>query len=122
MLKLFLFAIVFSCFTIAIFLGILNILYLIQNKKIPRMNSITHGIFGLTGLSFLIITSYFYLNKLWICVVLFFVAALGGLYLFSYDLRKKKVPLRFALIHGFLASVSLFILIVLIYLSPASVG
>ena len=117
MLKIILFAIPISCFVLALFLGIMNLTYVLQGKKIPKVISLTHGAFAVTGLSFLIIVSSVYLNILWFCVLLFSLTALGGLYLFSYDLNKKKIPRNFALLHGTLASLSLFIFIVTLYLN-----
>jgi glucose uptake protein GlcU len=51
-------------------------------------------------------------------LVLFVVAALGGLYLVSHHMRHKPLPSGVIVIHGLVAAVAFLILLTAVYLVP----
>jgi hypothetical protein len=80
-----------------------------QKKNLPLPLALIHGLLGAAGLVTLLL---FVLNsgtssKAAVALIIFVVAALGGFYLFSFHLRKKRLPSTVVIIHA-LAAVSAF--------------
>lgn len=115
MISITLLALPVAFFVLAGLFGVFNVIYLFQKNAIPRVVSITHGLFAISGLGFLAYITYYYFSPAWIALVLFVFVALGGLYLFSFDIRKKSIPKPIALMHGAFAIFSLIVLLSILY-------
>lgn len=105
-------AIVF--FMLAVLIGIVLITYVWQGKKVPRILSLTHGFFASLGLIFVLISA-FSQSVIWGGASVLLLAATGGLYLFSQDLKKRKLPKLIATLHGLTALLGLTILIITVF-------
>jgi len=103
-------------FAIAAIVGITLIIPVLKGGKPARTNALVHGGVAATALVMLIIK---YLEDKeavpQISVILFVVAALGGIVLFSRDLQKKTLPSGLALIHAGVAVVAFLILLFSIF-------
>lgn len=101
------------CFVAAIILGLVMLTHLALNKKFSRIIPLTHGALALLGIIFL--TRYTISNAetpFVVVTVFFFLVAFGGLYLFSKDLRGKRIPRMIAVAHGSLALISFLLLVI----------
>lgn len=103
-------------FILAILFGILLLTYVEQGVKTPRLLTHTHGFCALTGLASLIIAA-FQFPLLWGSAVIFLLAACGGLYLLTHDLRGKAVPKKIALYHATLAALGFIVLILSLFVA-----
>lgn len=100
------------CFVLTLFLGLANLTFVIQGKKIPRYISLTHGPLALTGLILLIVYS-FQNNKGPIAsLIILLIAAVGGATMFYQDITGKKISVIMALVHGFIAFLGVLALII----------
>ncbi len=85
-----------------------------KKKDLPLPLALIHGLFGAAGLVTVLLfvlhtgTS----SKAAVALILFVVAALGGFYLFSFHLRKKKLPSAVVIIHALVAVSAFAILLV----------
>lgn len=103
---------VIGLFALAAIIGILIFKNWLTAAHTSRTVVYLHGIFAATALVLLIV---FMLRSgaklLQISVVLFVIAALGGLYMFFRDLKGKFSPVWLAAIHGLLAVAGFLVLI-----------
>lgn len=103
-------------FAIAAVVGISLIIPVIKGEKPARTNVFVHGGVAATALIMLIIK---YLEDKGavpqVSVILFVVAALGGIFLFTRDLQKKSLPPGLALVHAGLAVAAFLILLFSIF-------
>ena len=103
-------------FAIAAVVGITLIVPVIKGEKPARTNVFVHGAVAATALVMLIIK---YLDgrssALQVSVILFVVAALGGLVLFTRDLQQKSLPPALALLHAGVAVAAFLILLFSIF-------
>ena len=96
MLKL---ALVF--FIMAALLGLFLASFLLRKLDTPKAVSILHGLFAATGLVILIITASIYPQwLLWLSVIVFVMAAMGGGLVLYKDLTGKSVPVALILMHA----------------------
>lgn len=100
-------------FAVAAIFGLILITSLLKKKEIPKLTAVIHGLVAATALVILIIFS---VNSAGasptLSVVLFIIAAIGGIILFARDLGKKPGPAWLALIHAGVAVISFLILLV----------
>lgn len=89
-------------FAFAALFGVILLSYVLGNKFTPKAITIIHGLFAVLGLVSLIVVAYLTPIKLWLSVIVFSMAALGGFYLLFKDLT-GKIPKSVAVIHGLLA-------------------
>lgn len=103
-------------FALAALLGVYLLSFVLQGKNTPKGVAFTHGPLAATGLVILII--YACLNKPSpvVSIILFVLAALGGILLIVRDITGKSVPKWMALGHGLTAIVGFICLIVFIFL------
>ncbi len=107
-------------FTIIIFflfaavLGAVVLTAILQNRPTPKPVVFIHGI--IAGLALLMLITYVALGHtstlLITSLVLFVLAALGGLTMFTIDMSGRPVPKALALGHPLLAVISVILLIV----------
>ena len=89
-----------------------------KGKNLPLPLALLHGLLGAAGLVTLLL---FVLqagasSKAAVALILFVVAALGGFYLFSFHLRKKKLPSAVVVIHALVAVSAFSILLIATFL------
>lgn len=103
-------------FFIAALFGFLILTSILSNTPVPKVLVLVHGIVGATGLTVLIaFAALGHTDLLLIAsIIVFTMAVIGGLTLFSYDLRKKPIPKNLALLHPATAVTGLLLLIIYI--------
>lgn len=96
--------------SLAVFLGAYLLSYVLQGQHPPKAIAFAHGTFAVLGIIFILLYALTTdeHHKHWDSLIIFSLAAIVGLYLFSRDLRHKNVPKWVAILHG---SVGLFGLI-----------
>jgi hypothetical protein len=91
-----------------------------KNKKTPKPVVFLHG--SVAFFAILVLVGYIaagHTDTLLITsLVLFLLAAMGGFYMFSYDMRKKPIPKAVALIHPVIAIAGFICLIVFVLQQP----
>ncbi len=86
----------------------------------PTGAALLHGVLAVSGVVLLLIGVLqigFGTVHTW-ALVLFAVAALGGLYLVSFHMRRRALPSAVVVIHGMVAAVAFLILVTAVYLIP----
>jgi len=102
-------------FLIAAGFGMVVLISILQNKPTPKKFVYTHGIFALTALLIVIYYTVMHLNSPpTISLIIFIVAAIGGLTLFVMDMMGKKLPKSLALLHPLLGLVALLTLVIFV--------
>lgn len=90
---------------LAILIGVIMTGYLFQDKEIPKGLPLLHG--GMAGIGIILLVVFAFTTedqtKNWNLIVVFLVAAVGGLYLFEKDITHQKVPKKIAVIHALIA-------------------
>lgn len=82
--------------------------------------AIVHGLLAGSGVIVLLLGVWemgFGTAHTW-ALVLFGVAALGGLYLLSHHMRQRALPGAVVVIHGLVAAVAFLVLLTAVYLAP----
>ena|SRR3990167_4030543 len=101
-------------FILAALLGLLIVKAIFKNKSTPKRVVLMHGSFA--GIALLLVIIYVitgHTSPLIITsLVLFIVAALGGLTMLTIDLSKKPIPKSFAIFHPLIAIIALTTLII----------
>lgn len=103
-------------FVVAAFLGTFLLRAILINKPTPKPVVFMHG--SIAGLALLALVTYVALGHtaplLITSLVLFILAAIGGLTMFTLDMSGKSVPKMLAIGHPILAVISVILLIVYI--------
>jgi peptidoglycan/LPS O-acetylase OafA/YrhL len=104
-------------FILAALFGVFLLTRILGNKPVPGKIAMIHGAVAVVAL--LIVIAYMVLRgtspQLNTSVVLFIMAALGGLTMMSFGLRKKPIPKVIAVIHPLVALVGLGMLLAYIF-------
>ena len=87
---------------LAVLLGLYLISFVLKSKIPPKGIAILHGSLAVLGIVVLLIyalttTEH---HKHWDSLIIFLLAAAGGVYLFSKDIRHLKIPKWVAVVHG----------------------
>ena len=90
-------------FSLAALLGMFLLSYVLQDKETPKAVAFAHGAMAATGVILLITYSFYRSPTPMISLILFVMAALGGLFLIFTDLTGKPIPKWMALGHGLTA-------------------
>jgi hypothetical protein len=90
-------------FALAALLGMYLLTFVLQGKETPKGIVFTHGPMAVIGLVLLIIYAMKGGPSPTESLVLFILAAVGGLYMLSRDLTGKPIPKFLAVGHGLLA-------------------
>ncbi|MBX3709511.1 MAG: hypothetical protein KIT56_07445 [Gammaproteobacteria bacterium] len=103
-------------FIIAAIFGLIILTAILKNQSTPKLAVFLHGPIAAIALIIAIIYSVMgHTETLLITsIILFILAALGGLTLFTIDMRKKPIPKLLAVIHPIVAVIALIILIIYI--------
>ncbi len=101
-------------FIIGAIFGLVVLSAILRNKKTPKFFVLMHGFF--VGVALLILVTFaasgHFSGMLATSLVLFFIAALGGLTLLTIDLSNKPIPKAIALLHPVIALAGLITLII----------
>ncbi|MDD5657279.1 MAG: hypothetical protein PHF00_08510 [Elusimicrobia bacterium] len=91
----------------------------LQDKPIPLPLALLHGLLGACGLVLLALAVAHAVVKGFagIALGLFVLAALGGFYVFSFQLRKLKLPTPGVILHALIAGTG-FVLLIAAILRP----
>ncbi len=100
-------------FVVAAILGLTVAVALFQKKETSKPVALAHGAVAAAGLIVLILYALNNAHRLLtVAIVLFIVAALGGVLLLANDLRKKPGPVLLVAIHAVAAAVALVLVLV----------
>lgn len=102
-------------FALAAVLGLYLLTLILTNKETPKSVAIFHGLFAVIGVVLLICYPFFYSPSPITSLILFILAAMGGLLLIYKDLSGKPIPKWLALGHGLTAIIAFLILAVFIF-------
>ncbi|MCE3227814.1 MAG: hypothetical protein K0S32_2365 [Bacteroidetes bacterium] len=94
---------IIGLFALGALIGIYLLTLVLQKKETPKFVAIIHGAFVIAALILLINYSMNEGPKPVESIVLFIVAALGGLILFIRDMSGKPLPKWLAIGHGLIA-------------------
>ncbi|MGZ3865185.1 MAG: hypothetical protein ACXVC6_04555 [Bacteroidia bacterium] len=100
-----------SLFALGALIGMYLLALVLQNKETPKFVAFIHGGFVVAALALLIIYSM-HNPGLTEVIVLFVVAAMGGLVLIVRDLSSKPIPKWLAIGHGLIAVTGFIFLLV----------
>jgi hypothetical protein len=99
-------------FAVAAMIGIYLLTLVLQKKETPKGVAIIHGLLAATALVLVIIHTVQTGADLVQSIVLFIIAALGGIVLFARDITGKSLPKGLAIAHGLLAVTAFVFLLV----------
>ncbi len=103
---------IIGLFALGALIGMYLLSLVLQKKETPKAIALVHGLFVATALVLLIIYYVDHGPGLLESVILFVVAALGGIVLFMRDLTGKPLPKWLAVGHGLIAVVGFVFLLV----------
>jgi hypothetical protein len=101
--------------TMAVLLGIYLLTFILQNKSTPKGVAFTHGPLASLGLILLIIYAFVQGPDPIISIIIFIIAALGGLVLIFRDLTGKSLPKWMAIGHGAIAAIGYILLLKFVF-------
>jgi branched-subunit amino acid transport protein AzlD len=93
---------IIALFALGAIIGMYLLAFILQKKETPKFVAFIHGIFVAAALVLLIVYNLKH-PGLMESIVLFIVAALGGLVLIVRDLTGKPIPKWLAITHGLIA-------------------
>ncbi len=99
-------------FTLAALLGLYLLSFVLTNKETPKGVAFIHGPLATIGLIILIIYALYNSPSPIVSIVLFILAAFGGIMLIYRDLTGQSVPKWMAIAHGLTAIVAFIFLLV----------
>src|SRR5688572_11812593 len=101
-------------FLVAAIFGLIVLTAILKNQPTPKLAVFAHG--PIAAIALIIVIVYTILGHreplLITSIVLFILAALGGLTLFIIDMQKKPIPKSIAVIHPMIAVLALITLII----------
>ncbi len=102
-------------FLIAAGFGLVVLVSILQDKSTPKAFVFTHGAFAVTALLIVIYYTLMHLNSApTVSLIIFVIAALGGLTLFVLDMMGKKLPKSLALLHPIIAVIAVLTLAIFV--------
>jgi hypothetical protein len=100
-------------FAVAAVLGLTVAITILKNKQTNKGVAVIHGLFAATALIILIVYALGNTGRnVTMEIVLFIIAAIGGIILISRDLMKKPGPKGLVIIHALVAVISFIMLLV----------
>lgn len=100
-----------ALFALTALLGVYLFSFIIQKKETPKGVTFTHGPLGATSIVVLLIYTFIYTPKPIYSLIVFILAACGGLYLALRDITGKVPPWWMAAGHGLVAVVGFALLL-----------
>lgn len=107
-------------FSLAALLGMFLLSFVLKGKETPKAVVFTHGPLAVVGLVLLIVYSVEHKPGPIEAIILFAIAATGGLFLFYRDLTNKSIPKWLAVVHGLLAVSGFVMLLYFAFMKNAS--
>lgn len=104
-----------GCFTLAALLGLYLLSFVLQNKSTPKAIAFIHGPLAAAGLIILIVYALSNSPSPIVSIVLFTLAAMGGLTLIYRDLTGQSLPKWLALGHGLTAVAGYIFLLIFMF-------
>lgn len=101
-----------AMFALAAVLGMVLLTFVLQGKETPKSIVFSHGPLAAAGLVLLIIYAFQKSPGPIEAIVLFLIAATGGIIMFSRDMTGKSIPKWLAVVHGLLAVVGFIFLLI----------
>jgi hypothetical protein len=98
-------------FAVAAMIGVYLLSFVIQKKETPKAVAIVHGLLAATALVLLIVHTAKTGADLVQVIVIFVIAALGGIVLFVRDVMGKSLPKALAIAHGLIAVIGFIFLL-----------
>jgi hypothetical protein len=93
-----------ALFALAAVLGLTMLIKWLKKEDAPRGVALIHGMLGATALVILIVYAVAHPEQSpRISIILFIIAALGGIYMFLRDVMKKTPIIPLAFLHALLA-------------------
>jgi hypothetical protein len=89
-----------SIFGLTAIIGLYLLTLLLRDKQIPKGAAIIHGLFAVTGLVLLIVYCIKFEAGPLESIIIFSIAALGGIILGYKDLTGRKIPKWLGIVHG----------------------
>ena len=93
--------------------GLLLVFLRVTNKPLPMPLALVHGAVAAAGIAALALSVFGSgaPERAHLALGLFVLAALGGFVLFSFQLRKKQLPMGIIMVHALVAIVAFLILL-----------
>jgi len=104
--------VIIGLFALGALMGMYLLALVLQKKETPKFVALIHGLFVVAALILLIMYNSQHGPGLMESIVLFMVAATGGLVLIVKDLKGKALPKWLALGHGLIAVTGFIFLLV----------
>lgn len=103
-----------ACLSLALILGLMIIMHVLSDKKVPRFLIFTHGPMAVIGLILVVIYALAYTSAapLVVIICLFVIVATAGFFLFYEDLTGRPVSKWMAFGHGLLALATFLFLVI----------
>ena len=110
-------------FAIAAVIGLTLAITILKDKETNKGVAVIHGLFAATALIILIIFAFGETGGgVMTEVILFIIAALGGIFLITRDLMKKPGPKAVVVIHALVAVISFIMLLIFAFLTPIEIN
>jgi hypothetical protein len=103
---------IISLFGLGALVGLYLIALVLQKKETPKFVALIHGAFVATALVLLMWYAYNQHADLAETIIIFVVAALGGITLFVRDITKKSLPPWLAVGHAIIAVIGFLYLVI----------
>jgi hypothetical protein len=107
---------VISLFALGAIIGMYLLALVLQKKETPKFVAFIHGAFVAAALILLIVYNSSHPGFME-SIVLFIIAALGGLVLITRDLTGKPIPRWLAVVHGLVAVAGFIFLLVDVFIN-----
>ena len=91
-----------ATFGIGALIGLFILIMIFNNRKAPLWLTLLHGALGLGGIGLLVFYSMHFPGPI-VSIVIFAIAATGGLLVFYHDVQNKPIPKWLAVLHGVVA-------------------
>ena len=92
-------------------LGMYLLSFIFREKETPKGVAMIHGLFAVIGLVLVIVYSFGNTPSPTVSLIIFIIAAMGGLVLIYKDITGQKVPKWLGLVHGVTAVIGFSLLI-----------
>src|SRR5512134_3419813 len=95
--------------------GLIMLTMLLKDRQPPRIITVVHGLAALTGIGLLVA---YIVNSIGdrptTSLIIFIIAALGGLTILALDLQKRRIPRGLLVLHPLIAAIGLVLLIIFV--------
>ena len=100
-----------AIFGMTAILGMYLLSLVLRSKTTPNGIAIVHGLLAVTALILLIVYCMGHSSGPWVSIVVFLIAATGGITLGYRDITGRSVPKWLAIVHGLTAVIGFILLL-----------